>query len=150
MDSRKRGGGVPAELRRARDRLAAWRRTRRVGARIPEPLWTLAIELADDHGLHRTASVLGLDYYSLKKRAESPSGRGRRAAAAFVELSPSPSTPPPASPPASASACECLVEFENGLGGRLRVHLKGPDLKGLAAPDLVALAALVRSGGNAE
>ncbi len=117
-------GGVPAVLRRARERFAAWRRTRQVGTRIPEPLWTLAIEVAEAHGLHRTASALGLDYYSLQKRAESWNGRRPRAAAAFVELSPLP----------LASAGECVIEFDNGLGARMRVHLKGYD-----APDLASL-----------
>ena len=135
-----RRGDIPAELRRVRERFAAWRRTRRVGARIPEPLWALAAEVADDYGLHRVTSVLGLDYYALKKRAESPSGRGQRAAATFVELA-SPSTPPP-SPQVLTSACECIVEFENGLGARLRIHLKGH-----AAPDL---ASLCRNFWNAE
>ena len=130
MAGRKQG--IPAALRRARERFAAWRRTRQVGARIPEPLWMLAIDLADAHGLHRTASVLGLDYYSLKKRAGSSRGCGQRAAAAFVELS----------PPPLASAGECVVEFEDGLGARMRVHLKG-----YGAPDLASLG---RSFWNAE
>jgi hypothetical protein len=67
---------------------------------------------------------LGLDYYALKKRAESLNHRGHRAAAAFVELPPPPSTP----------AGECILEFENGLGARMRVHLKGH-----SPPDLAAL-----------
>jgi hypothetical protein len=133
MASRKLGN-VPADLRRAGQRLAGWRQRRTAGSRIPEPLWTLATELATVHGLHRTASVLGLDYYSLKQRVESSCRSGdhpgdQRTPAAFVELS------PPSLPLASpTSACECLLEFENGLGAKLRVHLKGHD-----APDLASL-----------
>jgi hypothetical protein len=37
---------------------------------------------------------------------------------------------------------ECLIEFENAAGSRMRVHLKGSDV-----PDLVALG---RSFWNAE
>jgi hypothetical protein len=33
----------------------------------------LAVKLADEHGLSRTASVLKLDYYSLKKRVAAKS-----------------------------------------------------------------------------
>ena len=33
------------------------------GTRIPEPLWTIAVELAADYGEHRTAKALALDYY---------------------------------------------------------------------------------------
>jgi hypothetical protein len=83
----------------------------------------LATDLAAAHGLCRTASLLGLDYYSLKQRTESASGRGQRPAA-FVELS----------PPPLAYAGECIVEFENSLGARMRVHWKG-----YHAPDLAAL-----------
>ena len=122
---------LPSELSRAQDRFVAWRRTRKPGARIPEPLWIVATELAEAHGLARTASLLGLDYYSLKKRSESASGRGQRPAA-FVELSPSP----------LASAGECVIEFDNGLGARMRVHWQG-----YGAPDLTSLG---RNFWNAE
>ena len=62
---------IPAPLARGRDRFEVWRRTRKVGTRIPKQLWSLAVKLVDGHGLNRTASVLGLDYYSLKKRVEA-------------------------------------------------------------------------------
>jgi hypothetical protein len=138
MASRKLGN-VPADLRRSERRFAVWRRTRTAGSRIPEPLWMLATELATVHGLHRTALVLGLDYYSLKQRVESSCRSGdhsgdQRTPAAFVELSP-PSLPLSSpSPIASPSSRECLLEFENGLGAKMRVHLKGHD-----APDLASL-----------
>jgi hypothetical protein len=142
MASRKLGN-VPADLRRAGQRFAGWRQRRTAGSRIPEPLWTLATELATVHGLHRTALVLGLDYYSLKQRVESSCRSGdhsgdrpgdQRTPAAFVELSP-PSLPLSSpSPIASPSSRECLLEFENGLGAKMRVHLKGHD-----APDLASL-----------
>jgi hypothetical protein len=82
------------------------------------------VKLADAHGLNRTASVLRLDYYSLKKRVESTKPGAGSAAPAFVELS----------PPSMATADECLIEFEDDAGASMRVHLKGYD-----APDLVAL-----------
>jgi len=115
---------VPTPLARGRDRFEAWRRVRKSGTRIPERLWTLAVKLAGAHGLNRAASVLRLDYYSLKKRVESANAHARSTTSAFVEL---PSPPP-------AIAGECVIEFEDATGGRLRVHLKGCD-----TPDLVAL-----------
>ncbi len=129
-------GDVSADLRRARQRFAAWRRTRPAGSRIPEPLWMLATELATVHGLHRTASALGLDYYSLKQRVESSCCSGdqsgdRRSTAAFVEIS-SPSLPL-ASPSSPSSTRECLLEFENGLGAKMRIHWKGHDVPDLAS-----------------
>jgi hypothetical protein len=43
------------------------------GVQIPDELWMLAAKLSDEHGLSRTASVLKLDYYSLKKRVAAKS-----------------------------------------------------------------------------
>jgi len=127
MSGRKRRE-IPKPLSRGRDRFRVWRRSRQVGTRIPDHLWSLAVKLADAHGVNLTASVLRLDYYSLKKRIDSTAS----ATPAFVELSP---------PPQSASG-ECVIEFEDDKGGSMRVHLKGYD-----APDLVALG---RTFWNAE
>jgi hypothetical protein len=83
----------------------------------------LAVELAAAHGVHRTASTLQLDYYSLKKRVESAEGREDANGPAFIEL-----------PPAVAGGRECVIEFEDGTGVSIRVHLKGYD-----ATDVVAV-----------
>ena len=115
---------IPTPLAQGRERFRAWRRVRKRGTRIPERLWKLAVKLAASHGLYRTASVLGLDYYTLKKRVESANSRARSAAPAFVELSMA----------SLASSAECVIELQDTAGATLRVHLKGYD-----APDLVAL-----------
>ena len=59
---------VPASLSHLEQRFAAWRAKRAVGQRIPESLWKSAAEVAAQHGVSRTASLLKLDYYALKKR----------------------------------------------------------------------------------
>ncbi|MCH7725712.1 MAG: hypothetical protein IH991_04420 [Planctomycetes bacterium] len=123
MVGRKRRD-IPTPLARGRDRFEVWRRTRKVGARIPDKLWSLAVKLVDAHGLNRTASVLRLDYYSLKKRVEARNSVSTPVPRAFIEL---------ASPSLAASG-ECVVEFEDGSGASIRVHLRGCD-----SPDLVAL-----------
>ena len=125
MAGRKRGE-IPVSLARGRDRFEAWRRTREVGARIPERLWTLAVKLAREHGLSRTAGALKLDYYSLKKRVDSKDTDSASSPGTFIEFSP-PSPPPPAG--------ECVIECEDGSGASLRVHLRGCEI-----PDLAALA----------
>ena len=78
MGSRSRGRGVPADLAGVRRRLEGWRRTREKRGRIPESLWAAAVKVAGGHGINRTATVLRLDYYSLKERVEreETSGRG--------------------------------------------------------------------------
>lgn len=113
---------VGAELVQARQRFRTWRRTRKTGTRIPASLWAMAVELAQSQGLSRTASELGLDYDALKKRVASAMADRPSSACSFVEL-----VPP-------AAAGECIIEFEDVAGSRMRVHLKG-----YAAPDVAAL-----------
>ena len=120
---------VPASLARGRDRFEAWRGARKVRTRIPDQLWNLAVKLAVAHGLNRTASVLKLDYYSLKKRVER-NAAATSATPAFVEFS-----------PPSMTTAEYVVEFEDGAGASMRIHLRGCD-----APDLVALGRSFWSG----
>ena len=120
---------IPASLARGRDRFEAWRVARDARTRIPDQLWRLAVKLAVAHGLNRTARALKLDYYSLKRRVEAKSDAV--ATPAFVELSP---------PPMTASG-ECVVEFEDGTGASLRIHLRGCEV-----PDLVALGRSFWSG----
>jgi hypothetical protein len=85
--------------------------------------------MAAKYGLNRTARALKLDYYSLKKRVD----RADRPASssAFVEL--------PSSPLVSN---ECVIEWEDAAGARMRVHVKGQNL-----PDVLALS---RSFWNAD
>ena len=113
-------------------RLAAWRKGRAKGERIPAWLWQLAAQRAAEEGVSRTANVLKLDYYSLQKHLdqrarESASTSSPRAAAAaptaFVEF--------PAAPP---SGNECVIEFADARGASLRVQWKGTEM-----PDLRAL-----------
>ena len=124
-------------LERAAAKLARWRQGRERGERIPAPLWELALQLAGQHGLSRTAVALRLDYYALKKRVEQQlapavSVAQSTAQPAFVELAPLAVAPP----------SQCLVEFQNAAGSTLRVYLPAGQV-----PDLIALA---RSFGDAR
>ncbi len=116
-------GDVPETLARGRERFEAWRRTRKSGSRIPDQLWSLAVALSVAHGLSRTASALKVDYYSLKDRVAGRNRDSNSVAPAFVEL-----TPPPLAP----STSECVIELEDGLGARMRVHLRGCEIPDLA------------------
>jgi len=95
----------------------AWRGQRKVGERIPQPLWTLAVRLAKVHGVSRTVAALGLDYYSLKKRAESAATPAQSSGPAFVELT----------SPVMGLARQCRLALDNGSGATLRVELVGYD-----------------------
>jgi hypothetical protein len=117
-------GQLPSDLVRGRARLQKWRERRAVGERIPQPLWALAVRLTKTHGVSRTAAALGLDYYSLKKRATSAAVAPQSSGPAFVEI-----TAP------VMVAKQCRVELDNGSGATMRVQLVGYD-----AADIEALA----------
>jgi hypothetical protein len=117
---------LPARLAAARRRFERWRRTRKIGARIPESLWTQAVKLAEAYGVSATSQALAVDYYSLKKRLGEPqSSRSATpvSGAAFVEL---PS-------PMRSVIPECIVELENAEGAKMRIQLGGIEASHLAA-----------------
>jgi hypothetical protein len=115
-------GQLPPDLVRARIRFQAWRGRRKAGAPIPQGLWDLAIRLANVHGVSRTATLLRLDYYRLKKLADKPAGEPRASRPTFVEF-----TAP------VAVAKRCRFEFDNGSGATLRVQLVGYDAADIEA-----------------
>ena len=86
----------------------------------------------EPHGVSRTASALGLDYYSLKKRAEAG---GQPTTVRAARRSSSCLSP-------VVVGKQCLFELDNGAGATMRVQLVGYD-----AADVEALA---RSFWNAE
>ena len=106
---------LPPDLVRGQSRFRAWRTQRKAGVRIPQPLWAMAIRLVKTHGVSRTSAALGLDYYSLKKRAET-TAPPRSSGPAFLEL-----TPP------VLVAKQCQLELDNGSGATMRVQLVGYD-----------------------
>ena len=122
---------LPKDLAQGRSQFRAWRASRKLGGRIPQTLWALAVRLVRTHGVNRTASALGLDYYTLKKRAEETADQSQSSGPAFVELT----------SPVVVSK-QGLFELDNGAGARMRVQLVGYD-----AADVVAL---VRNFWNAE
>jgi hypothetical protein len=117
-------GELPKDLAQARSRFEAWRQRRQGGRRIPQPLWNLAVQLASQHGVSRTATALGLDYYSLKKQAAAAAQQLPSRGPAFVEL-----------PAPVVVGKQALFELDNGAGATMRVQLLGYD-----AADVEALA----------
>jgi hypothetical protein len=124
-------GELPPDLLQGRSRFRAWRGERKLGERIPRPLWALAVRLARAHGVSRTATALGLDYYGLQRRSGIAATPAQSSNPSFVEL---------AAPILVGK--ECRLEFDNGAGATLRVQLVGYD-----AADVEALS---RSFWNAR
>ena len=83
----------------------------------------MAVRLVQRHGVSRTATILGLDYYRLKNRAEQ-TAPARPSSPAFVEV-----------PAPVVTGKRCQFELDNGAGATLRVQLLGYD-----AADLEVLA----------
>jgi hypothetical protein len=133
---------LPGRLEGVRRRFEQWRRTRTVGSRIPDRLWASAATAAVKYGIFRTAKALGLNHATLKKHIPSQTtasasmskdgvasqGRpfmdGARSMPAFVELTSF----------APSGTCECLLEWEDAGGAKMRVRLQG-----VGIPDLAAL-----------
>jgi hypothetical protein len=115
---------LPKDLAQGRHRFQAWRERQQGGRRIPQPLWALAVRLVSRHGISRTTTALGLDYYSLKKRAEAAAQQPPSQSPMFVEL-----------PAPVVVGKQALFELDNGAGATMRVQLLGYD-----AADVEALA----------
>jgi len=103
--------------------------------------------MAGVYGLHRTAKTLRLDYYALRKRmpvnrgtaARRVTGAKAEAGIPFLELP----------PPLSLGASECILEWENAAGAKMRVQLKGV----VASPGTIrrlVVVALSRSIGDCQ
>jgi hypothetical protein len=116
---------LSSSLEEVRRRLEQWRATRPRRSRVPEDLWTSAVEVARQIGVSRAASILRLNYCLLKRRVEiSGEIQPAREAAEFMELL----------GPAAGGCSECRIELEHPGGARMRMEVKGS-----AMPDLVAL-----------
>jgi hypothetical protein len=134
---------IPTPLENTRQRLERWRQTSPAKSRIPETLWNAAAKMAERYGVARTAGVLRLDYYRLKRRLDQKAAQGAEASPAaarttFLQLpAPGPPLPvlPAADPPASVppATAECVVELEDATGAKMRIHLKGAQTFDLAA-----------------
>jgi hypothetical protein len=119
---------MPKALSEARCQLDHWRSQRpSKRTRLSKELWQQAVTLAKEHGLNKTARVLGLKYYSLMKHFEASAidelkpakNRGE-----FLELLPSPVTGP---------SIDCTIELEDGSGVTMRMHIKGASIADLAS-----------------
>jgi hypothetical protein len=124
------------DVEQVRRQWAEWRSTHAVRSRLPEELWSAAVELARRDGIDAIARALDVDKPSLRKwagrlhPAQSPRTRRRsrpkqraNALPAFVELLASGS---------GGVAASCLVEVESPRGAKLRLELKGIQTSELA------------------
>ena len=76
------------EAEKIRRPLEAWRKTRKVGARIPEPLWAAMARLGKTYGVNPVSEILRIPYYALRDRvvAQKTSASSTPPKATFIEF----------------------------------------------------------------
>ena len=123
MNRRKSVDALSIEEVRAR--FEKWRQARRGKARIPDELWSAAIEVARRDGINQTAAALHLDGGKLKRlMVVAKPVPGKAMPPAFVELM----------TPHLGGLPEWTIELE-GQNRKLRIHWKGAtavDVAGLS------------------
>ena len=100
-----------------KEHFKTWRKTRKSPRPIPEKLWAAAVSLTANHSISQIAKELFLDYSALKKRVliKKKDSTARMNPPDFIELN--------LEPPAAVS--ECVVEMQDILGAKMRMHFRG-------------------------
>lgn len=119
---------LPPKLLQGRQVFEQWRSQQKTRCRLPEHLWSLAVELAKDYGVSKTAKTLRVEYNMLKKKSLLPQAPSDRPVpvppGAFLELRPN----------EAPDQFECIIDCQRSLGQMIRIQLKGPhwpDVTGL-------------------
>jgi hypothetical protein len=119
---RERKAADSLDINEVRSRFKSWRNTRKGKSRIPDELWSAAVEVARREGVNQTAGALHLDGGKLKRRMMATGSVPDKAMPpAFVEMM----------VPQSVGASEYTIELE-GRNGKLRIHWKGATAAELA------------------
>ena len=100
-----------------KEQFKIWRRTRKSPRPIPEKLWTAAVSLATKHSISQISKELVVDYTALKKRVaiKKKDSAASMSPPGFIELNLEP----------LAAASECIVEMQDILGSKMRMHFRG-------------------------
>ena len=104
-------------LSEVKEQFKTWRKTRKSLRPIPARLWAAAVNLTAKHSISQIAKELVLDYSTLKKRAavKKNAGAASMSPPGFIEVNLEP----------LAAASECIVEMQDILGSKMRMHFRG-------------------------
>jgi len=104
-------------LSEVKEQFKNWRKTRKSPRPIPEKLWQAAVSLTATHSISQISKELVLDYSSLKKRVpiKKKDSTAKMSPPGFIELN--------LEPP--AAVLECIVEMQDNLGAKMRMHIRG-------------------------
>ena len=109
---------IPVQsLSEVKEQFKTWRKTRKSPRPIPKKLWTAAVSLTANHSISQISRELVVDYSTLKKRAavKNKAGTTSMSPADFIEVN--------LEPPAAVA--ECIVEMQDILGAKMRMHFRG-------------------------
>ena len=103
-------------LSEVKEQFNKWRRTRQSPRPMPEELWQAAVGLCAHHSIGKISRELIVDYSTLKKRVSHKKKNtvAKVSCPDFVELD-------FGAPPALT---ECMIEMEDSLGAKMRLHFK--------------------------
>ena len=104
-------------LSEVKEKFKTWRRTRKSLRPIPKDLWEAAVNLTAKHSISQISKELALDYSTLKKRVviKKKDNAASMRQPGFIEVN--------LEPPTSVS--ECIVEMQDILGAKMRMHFRG-------------------------
>jgi hypothetical protein len=107
----------PPSLSEVKEQFKNWRRTRNGHRPIPEKLWQAAVSLTAKHSISQISKELVVDYTALKKRVpiKKKNTAAKISPAGFIELNLEP----------AAAVTECIVDMEDNLGAKMRMHIRG-------------------------
>ncbi len=115
----------PLTLEAVAEHFEQWRKNKKKGERIPEPLWSEAVDLVGRYGVSQVTRILRLSGRDFNKRrgivgaGQRRQGQGEKTA--FVEIAPA-VVDRTAGPQATATA---WMELERPDGLRLRIRPTG-------------------------
>ena len=104
-------------LSKVKAQFKTWRRTRKSPRPIPEKLWASAVDLTANYSISQIAKELVVDYSTLKRRVHTKKKTGAALTNPpdFIELNLE----------APAAVSECIVEMQDRVGSKMRMHIKG-------------------------
>ena len=107
-------------LSEVKDQFKNWRRTRKNPRPIPEKLLEVAVSLTANYTVKQISEELIIDYGDLKRACtQRKKIRKKVTPPTFIELDFG----------QPAVALECIVEMEDMLGAKMRMHFRGkPDI----------------------
>ena len=107
----------PPTINEVKEQFKIWRRTRKSPRPIPEKLWAAAVNLTANHSISQISKELVVDYSALKKRVaiKNKDSAASMSPPGFIEVN--------LEPPAAVS--ECIVEMQDILGAKMRMHFRG-------------------------